>query len=437
MTTIDLGEVTDRPIEPAIPIDHRRLIRAALAVCTMAGLFAVAGSAHGAAVGVRPLWITSFGEDDTVALDSDTAYVSRLDNAGQPTVTAYDLDSGAPRWSAPTGDTLAHFAVRPAGDTVLAPADPVTMTYQEADGSRWSYVSARTTIALDAATGYQLWRADGDARPSASTGTALIAEQNDEVHATGLRLVRLRDGAEIWNVAVPPLAGWTPLPDSDHPLAIATATTDGRLSVYGYADGKLRASSRVPWETKTRSATLIPAGRDLAVIRDDPSRDSITTVYSADDLKPLWTSGYVTSCGDLLCSIGRDGVAGRDPATGRAVWTAPRARTMFPVTDDRILLGADLDGTSLQLTDSHTGRPLGGVVTGSQAFTTDPSGDLLFVRPSLEPPGQLVVTRLGLADGAQTSLGLAGPSGERSFCIANPGYLACPRTDGLHVMALG
>ena len=438
MAVIDLGEVTGAEHASAGPVDHRRLLRAGLSVLSIAGLLVIAGAAPGPTTGVRPLWTTSIDNGRTLALDERTAYVSRLED-GRPTVAAYDLASGRLRWSAPVGDGLgAEMAPRPAGDTVLAPADPASMTYQDNDGSRLTYVSALTTVALDAATGDQLWRANGDARPSAGTGTALIAEHDDQVRTTRLRLVRLRDGDEVWSRSTPPLVDWIPLPDHDHPETIATATADGRLSVYGYADGKLRATSQVPWETKTRSATLIPAGRNLAVVRDDASRDTITTVYSAGDLRPRWTAGDVSTCGELVCSIGVEGVAGRDPDTGRVVWNAPDARNMYPVAADRVLLSTTLDGATVRLADSRTGRPVGRPVTGAQAYTDDPAGDLLFTRPSVDPPGRLVVTRLDLADGRQTSIGTFGPTGdESSYCLAARTYLACLRPDGLHVMAVG
>jgi len=193
----------------------------------------------------------------------------------------------------------------------------------------------------------------------------------------------------------------------------------------------------VPWETKTRSATLIPAGPNLAVIRDDPSRDTSTTVYSAADLRPLWSADYLSPCGRLLCSVATDGVAGRDPATGREVWNAPTARNMLPVGDDRILLAQNIDLTKEQLIDSRTGRSLGPPVLGALAYNFEETGNLYFVRPSSNPPGRLVVIRVGLADGTQTPLGTFGTSGgDQSFCVATRGYLACPRVDGLHVMAV-
>ena len=432
MAVIDLDEVTGEQSSPAIPLDRRRLFRAVLLLLSAAGLLVIAGSAPGGSTGVRPLWtIDDFRDDDSVVLAGPTAYVSRLAD-GRPQVAAYDLAGGKLRWTAVTGEQIAAQPPRPAGDTVLAPTDPLTTKVVMPDGGEYLYLSPRNTVALDARTGTELWRTAGNATPSAGTGTALVVGDGE------LRVVRLRDGGEIWRRSTAPLAGWTPLPDYLHPETIATAGQDGLLSVFGYADGKLRATSRVPWETKTRSATLIPAGPNLAVIRDDPSRDSTTTVYSADDLRPLWTAGYLSPCGELLCSVAIDGVAGRDPATGHEVWTEPAARNMFPVGDNRVLLAQNIDVSEEQLIDSRTGRALGPPVIGAMAYNYDLDDRLYFVRPSINPPGRLVVTRLDLADGAQTPLGVFGTSGgEQSFCVAARGYLACPREDGLHVLAVG
>ncbi|WP_030436288.1 PQQ-binding-like beta-propeller repeat protein [Actinoplanes subtropicus] len=431
MAVIDLGEVTGEEHAPLVPVDHRRLLRAALAVLSLAGLLVLTGSVPGGATSLRPLWtIGDFHDDDSVVLAGPTAYVSRLAD-GHPQVAAYDLAGRKLRWTAVTGAQLALGPPRPAGDTVLDPTDPATTRGLLPDGGEYVDMSPRTTVALDAWTGRELWRTAGNAIPSAGTGTALVVSDGL------LRVVRLRDGGEIWRRSTPQLAGWTTLPDDRHPEAIATAGVDGLLSVYGYADGKLRATTKVPWETKTRSATLIPAGRNIAVIRDDPSRDSKTTVYSAGDLRPLWSAGYLSPCGELLCSVADDGVAGHDPDTGRKIWTVPGVHNMFPAGDNRVLIAQNPELTKAQLVDSRTGRPLGPPVLGAQAYDFEETENLYFVRPSSNLPGRLVVTRLDLADGTQTPLGVFGTGGsDQSFCVATRGYLACPRFDGLHVMAV-
>ena len=69
MAVIDLGEVTGEERSPAVPLDHRRLLRAVLAVLSIAGLLVIAGRRPAATAGVRPLWtIDDFRDDDSVVL---------------------------------------------------------------------------------------------------------------------------------------------------------------------------------------------------------------------------------------------------------------------------------------------------------------------------------------------------------------------------------
>ncbi|WP_433369664.1 PQQ-binding-like beta-propeller repeat protein [Actinoplanes sp. CA-142083] len=439
MTVIDLGEVTHEDAGPAVPLNHRRLLRVLLAVLTVAGVLAVAGSAHGTPPGLRPLWITPLNmENDAVALDGDTAYLARtgVGVGDTPTLAAYNLATGEMRWSTPTGDQLAGYSPRPAGDVVLAPVDPVTVSHNEENGDRYFYITVRTTIALDAATGDELWRVNGDAHPSVPTGTALVAEHDRQNRVVGLRAVKLRDGAELWHLALPPLADWTPLPDFDHPEAIATVTQNGTASVYGFADGKLRKTGRLPWDGEGVVTSIAPTGPNFAVSHDQIASGTMTTVYDSGTFKALWFADYVAPCGALACSSYFDGLSARDPATGRVVWNLPATHDGWQVGADRTLVGADRNNNQLQLVDSRTGKLLGRPVTGMAAPGSGEADSVLVTRPSLDPVGQLVVTRVDLADGRQTPLGRFGPSGDQTVCLSSPGYLACPRYDGLHVMGV-
>lgn len=440
MTMIDLGEVTHEQSGPAVPLDHRRLLRALLALLTAAGVLAVGGSAPGARPGLRPLWIAPFAmERDAVALDRGTAYVARTgdDIGARPTVAAYDLDTGAMRWSAPVGTRLAGYTPRPAGDIVLAPVDPITFIHNEENGDRYFYIAIQTTIALDAATGHELWRVDGDARPSVPTGTALVADHDKQNHVVGLRAIRLRDGAELWRLALPPLAGWTPLPSFDHPEAIATVTANGTVAVYGFAGGELRRTGRLPGAGPGVVTSIEPAGPNFAVSRDVAEGGATTTVYDSGTFEALWLADYVAACGALTCSSSSDGLSARDPSTGRVVWNLPAIHDGWQVGADRMLVGADRTNNRLRLVDSRTGKLLGRPITGLAAAVSGEAGSVLVTRPSRDPLGQLVVTRVDLADGRQTPLGRFGPSGDQAVCLSSPGYLACPRYDGLHVMGVG
>jgi outer membrane protein assembly factor BamB len=437
MTMIDLGEVTHQDAGAGIPLNYRRILRTVLAVLSVMGVLVLAGSSRGAPPGLRPLWSTDFRPDDMMALDATTAYLSRLGGDGRPGTAAYDLATGRKRWSVPTGDGGADFAARPAGDLVLLPIDPVLVTHEDPDGNKYNYETVRATVAVSAATGEERWRVGGDARPSVPTGTAIVADHDAQNHVVGLRAVKLSDGSELWRRALPPLAGWTPLPGFDHPDAVATVALDGTAATYGYADGRLRRAGRLPVGADATTTMVVPAGPNLAVVRSGPTMDLLTTVYSAQTLKPLWDSTFVTTCGALVCSSGHEGISGQDPGTGRVVWAVPDAFDAYPLTDDRVLAGANRDNTESQLIDSSTGKRLGGPITGVAASGPPLPDELLFTRPGTDPAGQLVVARVDLATGKQTPVGRFGPSGEPAICYASPGYLACSLYDGLHVMAVG
>jgi outer membrane protein assembly factor BamB len=434
MTLIDLGEAAWDEVTPAPPVNHRRLLRAALALLTVAGLLVLAGSAHGGPPGLRPVWKIAYTDDDAMAFDRKTLYVARAED-GHAAVAAYDLATGAPRWTAPTGEAHAGRAPRVVGDTVLASADPRLTTHEDADGNKFFLQSVRTTVALDAATGDELWRTGGEVRAYAASGNVMISEDDEQGRVIRLRQVRPRDGGEIWSRPVSPLAGWTLLPDDDHPTAIATLTPDGQVTILGYADGQPRGGGRLPWRAKNSTAMLWAAGNEFAVIQDIVSGDSTTTVYDPTAFKPLWQTRWVTACGDLLCATDVNGVSGRDPVTGHEVWTIPGANDINLVAPGRLLLSSYAN-RDLQLVDAGTGRTVGGTFTGQFAVSADP--DALFVlRPSVKPAGSSVVNRLDPADGKQTPLGSFVSSDGVPQCTATRGYLACRIGPELRVIATG
>jgi outer membrane protein assembly factor BamB len=442
MTLIDLGEAAWDEFTPGPPADHRRIQRALLAVLVAAGVFVLAGSAHGSTPSLRPVWNIPYSERNTTTFDRHTLYVAGLDEQSRSSLTAYDLATGARRWSSPAGDEPTGHRPQVLGDVVIASADPRMVTHEDSNGNRYSFPSARTTIALDAATGARLWRTSGEARVSTGTGTLLISENDEQGRAVRLRQVRPRDGVDIWSRALPPLAAWTLLPDDDNPTAIATATSAGQFTIFGYAAGEPRRHGRMSWATKAITPILWPAGNNLAVIRDITADDNNTTVYDSTTFQPLWTSGWVLTCGRLVCSTDVRGVTGRDPVTGRVVWTSPGAQDTIPVSDDRVLFGAGVEPQKLQLADAKTGRPIGRPLTGLPSGLDSAANAVLVLRSSSQPVGSTVVTRLDLADGRQSVLGwFPSPGGLTpggpTPCVAAPGYLVCPVGDKLQIMATG
>ncbi|GIM91501.1 outer membrane protein assembly factor BamB family protein [Paractinoplanes toevensis] len=435
MTIIDLGEVTEEAVAPSVPVNIPQLRRLALALLSVAGVLVLAGAAPAASTGVRQLWSTPLRQGESWSLSADTVYLTRLDDK----VSAYNLTTGELRWSVPAGAELGDPRPRLVGDLLLVPADPVMISQEEADGSRYYYETVRTTIALDAATGEERWRVSGEAYASGESGTLLISDHDEQARTTRLRLIRLTDGGEVWNRPVPAAPSWTPIRNDGRIVAIAVATEGGLLSVYDYADGQLRRSTRFSSATTSkRSVTLMPAGSYLVVMRDLPV-GSETAVYDAEDLRRLWyttqSTAYVTACGDGLCDIGGGAIVGRLPRTGKEVWTLAGMRDMTLLGHDRMIVTGDAVTGDNYLADPVTGTTIGAPIVGRMVYPQD-SGDMpMFLRPAVEPPGRLALVAVNPADGTQRTLGTVPPLAAEDVCITTSGYLACVRT-GAQGMAL-
>jgi outer membrane protein assembly factor BamB len=374
-----------------------------------------------------------------MALDGRTVYLNRTSPAGPPTVAAYDLPTGELRWSTSTGAAVAAYGVRPAGDVLLVPTDSLPTEHGEADGLMSNHQSVRATVALDAATGEQLWRSDGDGVASVARGDAMLAETDQFGVITALRLVGLRDGQVVWRHAIAPAEQWTTIAENGRPTAVVTVTATGDATVYRYEDGAVLHRRRLPWNG-VYSATLFPADPYLVVVRT-ASAQTVATIYRAADLRPLWRSdeltGYVTGCGVLICTAGVRGVVGRESATGREIWRRNDMNFVWDLGGGRLLLtaAANLASGTTVLVDTASGRTIGRPFRGQQAFSADAAGSLLLLRGTRTRPDQTVVNRLDLASGRQTVIGAVERLAEQD-CRGTPGYLLCPRGDTLTVSAV-
>jgi outer membrane protein assembly factor BamB len=426
MTLIDLGDASSAAEPAAVPFNLPRLRRLALAVLAAAGLAAMTASTPPGPSLVRPLWATAFQPSDAVAMDGRTVYLNRSSPSGPAEVLAYDLRTGRLRWRTPTGDA---YGIRPVGDVVLVTTGPQSAS---SPGPR--------TIALDAASGTRLWQSAGVSAPSTDGGDVLLAETGTSGATTGLRLVGLRDGHQVWRRLISPAEAWTTLTEGDRPTAAVSATSSGDVTVYGYDDGAVRHRSRIPWNG-VYSTTFFPAGAQLVVIRT-ASAQTVATIYRAADLRPLWRSdeqiGYVTNCGTLICTAGVRGVAGRDPATGRETWRRDDMNFVWDLGAGRLLLSAaaNLASATTVLVDAATGRTIGRPLGGQVAFVAGPAGSLMLLRATGTPGARTAVNRLDLADGRQTSLGTVERLAEQG-CQGGSGYLLCPRGNTLAVIAVG
>lgn len=439
MTMIDLGDLTQPAPSPAIPVDHRRIRRAVLAVATIAGLLLMAGSARPAPpFGLRPVWSVPMTGTDVSAFGPDAAYLLRGSE-----LTAYDLASGAVRWTAPVPDAL--YNAEPTGDVVLLRTERVTVERKDPDGSTHGFEFARSTLALAAGTGAELWRAVGE--PTVKDGnTALFEERDERGDVVRLRLTRLADGRSIWTQAVPRTWTWTEDTDG-RPDQIITSDSAGGIKVFRYADGTLVHHGQLP-RTAGQSPVdadsgLVGAGGLLALVRQQPTGVVTTTIYRLDDLTRLWrrddSSFGIRACGPVLCVLGEAAVTGHDPTTGQELWRRPSMRWAWPAGSGRVLL-EDGDSTH-QLVDVATGRPVGPPAYGQRLFNgdldSDPGRSVLLLRSTTQPSGLTSVTLLDLTTGAQTLLGAINPVYGDVGCWHERRYLACAENGVLTVMTIG
>jgi hypothetical protein len=448
MTVIELGDTATRTHPPAVPLDHRRLLRAVLALLAIAGLLTLAGSARPEAHGVRPLWMQPMTDNETFSIDEHTAYLNRM-NDGHAELSAYDLATGALRWATSTGDRVSIRGAQPAGGIVLLPVDPVRITTSDPNGG-FLFITefSRSTIALDPATGRVLWRTAGEFRPDQVTGSGvLVSERDEHGRLTRLSLLRLPDGSPLWSRPVPGAADVAVTDVAVTDDAVITTTGKGKVQIYGYGDGAPRRTGQLPWPAGSvqagQAAGLIAAGHYFTVVqyRDEANT---ATVYRPEDLRRLWsvdsTRGLVRGCAPLLCTFGPKGVAGLDPVTGQVRWQQPDMSGIAMITRDRLLLsgggGNTLPGQEgMVLVDPTTGHRIGTPVRGTAVTTDRPEPSILVLRPTGRP-GQVAVLRLDITTGTAAPVGITTSPGPQQ-CVSIGAYLVCRRVDRLAVMAVG
>src|SRR3954452_2600304 len=157
MTIIELGDPGSAATAPAPArrrLDHRIAVRWAAAAVTVLCAATLTGSAVSGSTVIRPRWSVTFSPTSLVDAARDTVFVQSI-NAGSQ-VTAYELGSGAVRWSKGLPMPRGRMTARVPG-AVLVP------------------ILLEGTVALDPRTGAEMWRLPGDI-VSATPETALLTQ---------------------------------------------------------------------------------------------------------------------------------------------------------------------------------------------------------------------------------------------------------------------
>ncbi|MGX6605712.1 hypothetical protein ACWKSP_26800 [Micromonosporaceae bacterium Da 78-11] len=426
MTMIELGDVTAAPdqAEPttgrgARPRPTRRTVLAVLAALC---LLTVTGSARPAAPQVRLLWQAPGSVNDASMLTEDTAYLHQATGTGAR-LTAFDLATGAVRWSRLTGDVVGRMQPAPAAGMLLIPDDP-----------------SRSTTALDPATGAELWTTPGELL-SVDGGTALLTELAGVVQ-TGERLIRLRDRSTIWSIDTAEVQNQIIAYRGDTPTKIVIARPDGEIKIFRYADGKLLTSVRIPWMTPSPTADIwndMSAVGEVLVVNRSTQDRSEATAYRLDTMAEVWraagTHSVAFDCGSVVCLTDNTGLAGYDPQSFRKLWTLPGVVAARLAGPDRLLVGDTGEDTVQTLVDVTTGELVGEPIQGNAAWDSRPDGALIVLHSTESPPGRTSVNRWDLATGTPRLLGSMDQL--PSFrCESVPHFLACFRGNYYEVTAV-
>ena len=446
MTVIELGDVTlgSRPpgaAEP--PEDDRRAVRRfALAAVAVLCLGTVTGSVRPEPALLRTLWSIPFGLADRYAMTSDALYAAT--SASRSRLTAYDLRTGAVRWSAAMPEPNGWPLTAEAAGVLLLPADRTTK--QVASPTSGSYLAEfyRQTVAVDAHTGAELWRVPGDAFAVSGRSVLLVDRGGDRGDALlAFRLVDLPGGDVRWSRTTAADTVQVALGGADqlNPDLLATVTATGQAEVLRLADGASMSAGHVDYRGGSPEdgeyVDMFLDARNL-YLRLAGGRGDSLTAYALGTLRQVWRRGdtaRVTAypCGAVLCSLTNPGMATFDPATGRELWSDPRTQSAWPAGPGR-LLSTDRGPEEYTLVDEATGRRIARLAGGQPI--PDTAGTVVYlVRDTHDPRYRTAVSRIDLASGRLGLRGTIPRIGGDFGCTATADRLACPTVSGRLVVA--
>jgi outer membrane protein assembly factor BamB len=456
MTVIELGDRTPGsdlpPAAHARPeFDGRLFRRYALVLVAVFCVLAVTGSARPEPRMFRELFSVQFGGSDRFDLTADTLYAATMSTAGR--LTAYDLTSGAPRWTMPMPDPTGWPAAVPGAGVVLLPADRVAQQFNSDDGASYLTEYFKQTVAVDAHTGVEKWRRPGEVFSTAA-GTVLLAERaGNGADLRAFRLVRLRDGAVVWSIPAGDADRLTTAGvDPQNPDRLITVSATGNARVFRMADGVPIAAGRIDFRetspTLNDFGDVFADGRNLYLRVANGGGESLTA-YRLDTLQQAWRvvgTARVTAylCGPEVCGVQPDGVQAFDPVTGSPRWRA----TAQPIPGRSIspgwlVLVEDRAVTTYSLVDAATGRRIAGLGPGTLA--QNPEGTAAYLLQTFRvpaprdstiriPQSRTSVSRIDLRSGAVEVRGAIDQIADFG-CLATSDRIACPTAHGRLVVA--
>ncbi|AGL20588.1 PQQ-binding-like beta-propeller repeat protein [Actinoplanes sp. N902-109] len=445
MGVIELGLVTGEQEPPALAERHRlgsprEIRRVLVAAVALVCLLAVTASAPPRSHGPAQLWsIPMAGGNESYTMTADHVYV--FTNApGGRRLSAYELRTGTMLWSTTVMADASWLGAIKSG-VLLLPAGTQSVEFDTDDGGQGFREFTRETIAIDAATGRELWRLPGE-YSVATDRQVLLAEWDDSgAVARTLRVAGLRDGVTAWTQTGHGVHTWVAA-DTGDASRLITATADGLVEVRGFADGRLVTSGQLPWQkppgTGERSTDISIEDHLLVVrnmIHDNIGDRAVVAAYDTGTLRERWhvdSTGFGGSygCGPVMCLNDSAGISGYDPATGARRWHRPGLGYAILISHDRLIVDEGQDGTRHSVVDARTGATLAGLGDGMVVWDYEDVGEQTYVlRRTADPPG---LTAVGEVDGRTGKVILRGTVDQVQDygCQSAGELLACSTVDG-------
>ncbi|GAA2507909.1 PQQ-binding-like beta-propeller repeat protein [Winogradskya humida] len=412
MTVIDLGVVGAVPGKKAAPRPRRFLVLGRL--IAVACLLTVTASAPPRPGPFTALWSIPLSDGlDQVQTAEDAIHVLRHGPPNQ--LITYSLRTGAIRSTITVPDE-ARIISETAGDVVLI-----------ALGATSPPSFGRETVAVDTATGRQLWRLPG-AVTGFSDGLVLLSEWGPNARTVRtLRVVGLRDGAQAWSRSAP--YGWVST-ETDRGRVI-TVGSDGHAEVRALADGRLVAQAALPWTGTSR----INARDGILVVEnyDDLRQQNKVTVFDLATMRPQWAAvalgnGGIVDCGPVLCGYDGTGVSGWDRATGIQRWYQARTNVIYPLDGGRVGTSVGELGTDELVVLSAESGAVVSRTPRAKMVPSHGSATVYVLATTVTPFAQTAVWRLDQHTGGSTLLGLIGQLMDYS-CDSRAELLICATAD--------
>jgi outer membrane protein assembly factor BamB len=434
VSVIELGDYAAGQREPA-PAETRRLFdrhlrrQIALVLVGVLCLALVQASAVPQRTGLGAGWDVAFDGSDSFLFSRGALVVLRNDR--QQTLAAYDLAGGKPRWSRKLPYEATDLYPTAVDGVALMPIGQVSRTSQTAAGQTlWNYYSTET-VAVDTATGRELWREPGDVAEIAGHTAVLVTHSGDGPSVDQVRLVRVGDGGTVWS-APSDAYDWA-LVGPDH---LVTVSLTGDLRSYRLADGTLLARRTIPWSSGSltdRTSAHLQGANGLLYELTGSLEGAGAAAYDPATLQERWRvssngASGPAPCGAVVCLPESGGFAGYDSRTGAVRWRVAGHAYAEPMIGDLLLTDGGRTAGHVVL-DDRTGAQVADLGAGGAVWDTA-TGVVVGLAPTQSPAGRTSVTRIDPRTAQTYLLGSIDRIVDPRICKIFGNWLACANVEG-------